>query len=80
MQDDKQSPLMQIAPRMLATEQKPCLGELESNVFFPFIPILGTQTTWQKLLRWVFFSLSGRVPPCLVKLGGFAWDVHKFSL
>lgn len=34
MQDDKQSPLMQIAPRMLAIEQKPCLGELESNVLF----------------------------------------------
>lgn len=34
MQDDKQSPLMQIAPRMLATEQKPCLREFEWNVLF----------------------------------------------
>lgn len=32
MQDDKQSPLVQTAPRMLATEQKQSLGELKSNV------------------------------------------------
>lgn len=32
VQDDKQSPLVQTAPRMLATEQKQSLGELKSNV------------------------------------------------
>lgn len=49
-------------------------------MFLSSIPILGTQTTRQKLLRLVFFSLSGRVPPRLVKLGDFAWDLYKFSL
>lgn len=31
MQDDKQSPLIQAAPRMLATGQKQSSGELELN-------------------------------------------------
>lgn len=81
MQVDKQSPLMQIAPRMLATEQKPRLGELESNVLFLHSnsgdPDNSAETAQVGFLLPFW---QGPPTPRFVKFGDFAWDLHKFSL
>lgn len=79
MQDDKQSPLMQIAPRMLATEQKPCLGELESNVLF-LHSNSGDSDNSAETAQVGFLFPFWQGPPRLVKLGDFAWYLYKFSL
>lgn len=54
MQDDKQSPLMQAAPRMLATGQKQSSGELELNALLlhsnPGDPDILAETTQVGLL------------------------------